>query len=260
MKPDNAKWIYKVYHGTKEPFSKFDVKKGAQGIGWFTDNIEQIKNGDSGAASSKVILPCLIKIQNPAGWKEYEMYGIGQLKNMGYDGIILPDSSDGSNTYVVFKNNQVKILKEQLEKLTGKKVELKENVSLPEIFSFRDLVGNQRLNVWGLDDIHEDLQFENYELEISWTLSPWLTKDGVEAWNPHAKAGKLSFEAITLAEVDDEYGGVDEVSREQNAIDCSGYEVTCTVENIQDVMRISDVTVDVLKKKIDITFGTNNYQ
>jgi hypothetical protein len=37
-----------------------------------------------------------------AGWDEYEKYGVGQLIEMGFDGIKLNDD------YVVFEPNQIK--------------------------------------------------------------------------------------------------------------------------------------------------------
>ena len=101
---------YIVYHGTSSKFSKFNLKKTTQGIIWFTDDKEAIEKGEVGAQGKGYILKCEIELVNPCGWNEYEKYGIGQLKSMGYDGIILPDSN--SNTYIVFEPKQIKMLKE----------------------------------------------------------------------------------------------------------------------------------------------------
>jgi hypothetical protein len=119
-----AKYI--VYHGTSQQFDRFDLNRSAQGIIWFSDDRDSIVRGDAGAAGRSIILKCQVNINNPAGWNEYEKYGIGELKGRGYDGIILPDSDH--NTYVVFKPSQVKILERQSalqEQLTRMKTLLK---------------------------------------------------------------------------------------------------------------------------------------
>ena len=109
---------YVVYHGTGVKFSKFNLKKTTQGIIWFTDNKDAIEKREVGAQGKGYILKCEIKLVNPCGWNEYEKYGIGQLKGMGYDGIILPDEE--FNTYIVFEPKQIKILEKQMinEKVT----------------------------------------------------------------------------------------------------------------------------------------------
>lgn len=99
---------YIVYHGTATEFNRFSLKTSAQGILWFSDDKDWIKRGESGAAGRSIILKCKIKIDNPAGWAEYENYGLGQLRDLKYDGIILPDGDN--TTYVVFHPKQVKIL------------------------------------------------------------------------------------------------------------------------------------------------------
>jgi hypothetical protein len=98
-----------MYHGTREPFTKIDMSKGAQGVFWLTSDLDSLKSGERGASSTKVILRCLVTIKNPAGWDEYEKRSLGELKRMGFDGVILPDP-DGSFDAVVFKPNQVKIV------------------------------------------------------------------------------------------------------------------------------------------------------
>lgn len=89
----------KVYHGAHEKFNKISFAKSYQGILWFTDSIESIKDGSAGGGS-KYILTRYITLNNPAGWDEYEKLGIGQLKDRGYDGVILPDG--GKSNYIVF--------------------------------------------------------------------------------------------------------------------------------------------------------------
>lgn len=97
--------VYKVYHGTNQKFSRFNPKLTAQGIIWFTDSIDSIKNGEHGGAGNQIIMTRYITINNPAGWDEYQKYGLGQLKDRGYDGVILPD--DGVTNYFVFDTKNI---------------------------------------------------------------------------------------------------------------------------------------------------------
>jgi hypothetical protein len=91
---------YKVYHGTNQKFSNFNFKTATQGIVWFTDSPESIEKGEHGGAGNKIIMTRYITINKPAGWAEYEKYGLGQLEDMGYDGVILPQGD--KTDYFVF--------------------------------------------------------------------------------------------------------------------------------------------------------------
>ncbi len=95
-----------VHHGAGSKFSKFSLKNAPQPIIWFTNNKSSIKAGESGAQGRSHIMDLYVSLQNPAGWKEYEKYGLGQLEEMGYDGAILPEGSEISG--FVFKPNQLK--------------------------------------------------------------------------------------------------------------------------------------------------------
>jgi len=97
---------YKVYHGTNHEFDRFDFNKTAQGIVWFTDSVDSIKSGEHGGNGSKYIMTRYITINNPAGWNEYEKYGLQQLEDMGYDGVILPQGDKAD--YFVFSNKSIK--------------------------------------------------------------------------------------------------------------------------------------------------------
>ncbi len=97
--------IYKVYHGTNEKFGKFNFNKATQGIIWFTDSIDSIQKGEHGGQGNKYIMTRYITINNPAGWDEYEKYGLQQLRDMGYDGVILPQ--DDKTDYFVFSNKNI---------------------------------------------------------------------------------------------------------------------------------------------------------
>jgi hypothetical protein len=98
---------YKVYHGTNEKFGNFDFKRATDGIVWFTDSIESIKSGEHGGMGNKYIMTRFITLNNPAGWDEYEKYGLGQLQSMGYDGIILPQGTE-YNDYIVFSPKSIR--------------------------------------------------------------------------------------------------------------------------------------------------------
>lgn len=96
-----------VYHGTDKAFSKVNMKKGAQGLFWFTSDKSAIEAGEVGAAGKGVIMEMYASIKNPAGWNEYDKFGIGELIARGYDGAILPEK-DGSFVGFIFEPNQVK--------------------------------------------------------------------------------------------------------------------------------------------------------
>lgn len=97
---------YIVYHGTNNQFDKFDFNRATQGIVWFTDSIDSIKNNTHGGMGSKYIMKRKIVLNNPAGWNEYEKYGIGQMKQLGYDGVILPSGDETS--FIVFYPRSIK--------------------------------------------------------------------------------------------------------------------------------------------------------
>jgi len=103
--PLNEK-VYRVYHGTNNQFDKFDFKQATQGIVWFTDSVDSIKKGEHGGMGSKYIMTRDIIINNPAGWEEYEKYGLQQLEDMGYDGVILPQGD--KTDYFVFSNKSIR--------------------------------------------------------------------------------------------------------------------------------------------------------
>ena len=112
---------YKVYHGTNNEFDRFDFNRATQGIVWFTDSIDSIKNQEHGGAGYKHIMTRYITIHKPVGWDEYEKYGLGQLRQMGYDGVILPQGD--KTDFFVFSNKSIR------------KVEPKEKPQLNEYYN-----------------------------------------------------------------------------------------------------------------------------
>jgi len=95
----------KVYHGTNSEFDEFDLDYVWDGI-WFTDNKDSIKKGETGALGNKNILTRYITLENPATWEEYEKYSVGELINMGHDGVILPE--ENRIDYLVFHLKNIK--------------------------------------------------------------------------------------------------------------------------------------------------------
>lgn len=96
-----------VYHSTDRRFTKFDPKKVIGGQFWFTDNRDAIDAGEVGAAGRGVTMELFLSIKNPAGWAEYDKFGVDELIALGYDGMMLPDG-DGTHTYVAFSPTQIK--------------------------------------------------------------------------------------------------------------------------------------------------------
>jgi len=103
-----------VYHGTDKKFRRFSLNKSTQGILWFTSDKSSIESGDVGAQGSGIIMNLYASIKNPAGWKEYDQLGLGELKGRGYDGAILPES-DGTFTGFVFHPDQLRQVPKKLQ-------------------------------------------------------------------------------------------------------------------------------------------------
>ncbi len=109
VNPDGSPRI--VYHGTGKNFRRFSMKKAAvAGITWFTTDKEKIEKGEVGAASKGFIKKMYISLKNPAGWDEYQKYGLGELYEMGFDGAILPND-EGNYDGFVFHTDQIRIIK-----------------------------------------------------------------------------------------------------------------------------------------------------
>ena len=97
----------KVYHSTGEDFTEFDPSKGIGGQMWFTSRKDLAEAGYDGAASKGRLIEADIDIRNPAGWDEYNKYGIDELMGQGYDGLKLVDGDEV--TYAAFFPEQVKV-------------------------------------------------------------------------------------------------------------------------------------------------------
>lgn len=105
VNPDGTPRV--VYHGTDRNFSRFSLNKATQGIIWVASDRSTIEKGEAGAQGRGKVMELYASIKNPAGWKEYERLGLGELKRDGYDGVILP-TGDGHFNAFVFDPRQVK--------------------------------------------------------------------------------------------------------------------------------------------------------
>ncbi len=92
----------RVYHGTNDNIKKFDRNFSAQGVFWFTSDVEKLNRGEAGATGSRAIIPVYLAAKKLAGWDEYEKYSLGELRGRGFDGVKLDDD------YIVFEPNQIK--------------------------------------------------------------------------------------------------------------------------------------------------------
>jgi hypothetical protein len=91
-----------MYHGADTDIQAFDPNKTTDSAFWFSQNRDKIAKGESGAASTKHIIPAYLKANKLAGWDEYDRLTYDQLINEGYDGIKLDDD------IVVFSPTQIK--------------------------------------------------------------------------------------------------------------------------------------------------------
>jgi len=93
-----------AYHGTSRIFDRFDYEYASHGVFWFTEDIGKIRCGESGASSNKYICKVRLHVGNSAGWGEYERYGLGEIRGMGYDSILLDDD------WVIYDSDDIEIL------------------------------------------------------------------------------------------------------------------------------------------------------
>jgi hypothetical protein len=94
----------RAYHGSTVPISKFDRRFSAQGVFWFSEDMDKILRGESGAVSSKYLMEVILTVRKTAGWDEYEKLVLAQIKAMGYDSIKLDDN------WVIFDPKNIKII------------------------------------------------------------------------------------------------------------------------------------------------------
>ena len=96
-----------VYHGTDADFNEFDPERAVGSQFWSTTDKAAVESGEVGAAGHGVIKELLHKINNPAGWDEYDDLFLDEIIGRGYDGLKLPDP-DGNSVMVAFEPEQYK--------------------------------------------------------------------------------------------------------------------------------------------------------
>ena len=98
-----AKHVISAYHGSNDIFDSFDNEFAAQGVFWFSTDLNKIKDGHSGANSSKYIYTVELNVDKIAGWEKYDAWYLEQIKDAGFDSIKLDDD------WVVFSPDRIKI-------------------------------------------------------------------------------------------------------------------------------------------------------
>jgi len=93
--------VIRAYHGSSERFRKFDP---TMNLFWFTEDIDDIKQGTSGAVSNRYIATVDLSVKNTVGWDEYDRYGLQQIENDGFDSIKLDD------VWAIFDIDRIKII------------------------------------------------------------------------------------------------------------------------------------------------------
>lgn len=96
-----------VYHGTDAKISKVNLKKGAQGLFWFSSDKAKIERGDAGAAGRGNIMPLYAKIESPADWGEYDRKMLFELRH-DYDGAILAEKDGSFDGFILNEATQIK--------------------------------------------------------------------------------------------------------------------------------------------------------
>ena len=97
-----------VYHGTGTRFNKVNLKKGAQGLFWFTSDKAEIEAGEVGAAGKGVVMALYAKIDNPADWQQYDRLGLYEYQAKGLDGALLPEANGEVDGFVIDRPTQIK--------------------------------------------------------------------------------------------------------------------------------------------------------
>lgn len=97
-----------VYHGTGTRFNKVNLKKGAQGLFWFTSDKAKIEAGEVGAAGKGVVMALYAKIDKPADWKQYDRLGLYEYQAKGLDGALLPEANGEVDGFVIDRPTQIK--------------------------------------------------------------------------------------------------------------------------------------------------------
>jgi len=94
-----------AYHGGDSPIRRFARSRSAQGVFWFSEDKDRILAGESGASSVKYLMEARLTVDKVAGRDEYDRYGLGELRGLGYDSVRLEDS------WIVFDTKRIKVIR-----------------------------------------------------------------------------------------------------------------------------------------------------
>lgn len=93
-----------AYHGGPEPIHRFSPRYSAMaGIFWFSEDKDAILAGEKGV-TAKYLMTAKLTVTKTAGWPEYERYGIGELRGLGYDSVKLDED------WIIFNAKQIKVV------------------------------------------------------------------------------------------------------------------------------------------------------
>jgi hypothetical protein len=105
------------YHVSNQEFDKFDLNQSIDGCIWLTKDYNSILNGETGASiNSKEIKihKFYIKTNKLGGWEEEDKYFTEELKQQGYEGVLLDNDLklfNPDNTFKIktdFKNKSIR--------------------------------------------------------------------------------------------------------------------------------------------------------
>jgi len=98
-----ASKIVSAYHGSNKIFSSFDTNQTAQGVVWFSTDMDKIVNQKSGANSAQYIYSVDLEVENTTGWDDYEKKFLSQIEQEGFDSIKLDDD------WIIFDTSRIHI-------------------------------------------------------------------------------------------------------------------------------------------------------
>ena len=94
-----------AYHGGPVAIKKFDNKRSAGGVFWFSTNKDAILNGEVGVDLPKYIMEVVLTVSKTAGWDEYDKLVLDQIQQEGFDSIKLDDD------WIIFDSKNIKVIK-----------------------------------------------------------------------------------------------------------------------------------------------------
>jgi hypothetical protein len=94
----------RAYHGSNVRIRRFDSSFSAQGVFWFSEDLGRICAGESGACSIKHVMTVDLTVKKTAGWSEYERLSLWELREAGYDSVLLDED------WLIFDAKNVRVI------------------------------------------------------------------------------------------------------------------------------------------------------